>query len=526
MMDVSDSKLVERAQSGDVAAFAHLVERHEPGVRAGAFSVTLRSDLADDAAQEAFLLAWQKLAELRSTDSFGSWVSGIARNLGKKAVRARDREVYGGDLEAVLSEVGNPEDAARNQQYRLLLEQGLSCQSTDELETLALFYGEGGSIRAVAEALGISKVAAQKRVSRARQGLSDEVQSALAGGARRHRNTAAVVAAVVALLPAGATAAPLTSSIATSSKSKGAVAMMMLKLVGATGVLMAVGGLLVVAAARERARPSGLSRASAHLGNPVLQKSRHYVSRSRPALPGSVHSGGAPTRGTLAVEVVIDGRPSPRVVHFLFPGHHEPEPPPLDAWPDTHVNLAGQYQGSKFGFHGGAHSANFEPYTWDELEPGSYTTCIDVGNYARYGRPRRDYFECRKLTIAVGLNLESFEIALERTGSVLRIEPSMADDPDSIAAYTLIPGHHRPDAPSIDDYRRRAFELAKRYEGAEVELRAYEDPVEWTGLEPGNYTVCADVGDFVKARRTGFTCRHVELGVEPITIAMALKDAN
>ena len=77
---VTDAALVARAREGDHAAFAALVERHTAAVHRAALSaVGSRAD-AQDVAQEAFLLAYQRLRSFRGEASFKTWLLTIAWN--------------------------------------------------------------------------------------------------------------------------------------------------------------------------------------------------------------------------------------------------------------------------------------------------------------------------------------------------------------------------------------------------------------------------------------------------------------
>jgi len=75
-----DRALVARALLADDArAFEQLVRRHQGMVRAQLRRL-LRGDAmaADDVAQEAFMLAWQKLAQFRGEARFSTWLYRIA----------------------------------------------------------------------------------------------------------------------------------------------------------------------------------------------------------------------------------------------------------------------------------------------------------------------------------------------------------------------------------------------------------------------------------------------------------------
>ncbi len=66
--------LVSAAKAGDQAAFGRLIERHESAVFRTALAALGRREDAEDAAQEAFLVAWQKLPGFRGDATFRTWL--------------------------------------------------------------------------------------------------------------------------------------------------------------------------------------------------------------------------------------------------------------------------------------------------------------------------------------------------------------------------------------------------------------------------------------------------------------------
>src|SRR5262245_38749145 len=83
----TDAELVRAAQAGDRRAFERLVERHHGLVCAFACGLTASVSESEEVAQEAFMLAWRRLARLREPERFRSWILTITRNASRRAHR-------------------------------------------------------------------------------------------------------------------------------------------------------------------------------------------------------------------------------------------------------------------------------------------------------------------------------------------------------------------------------------------------------------------------------------------------------
>src|SRR4051812_45990251 len=87
-----DEPLVVRARTGDSAAFRALFERHSPGVRRYMGDLLRDAAAADDATQETFVRAYDRLLSLREPGRVQTWLFGIARNVFLEQYRARKEE--------------------------------------------------------------------------------------------------------------------------------------------------------------------------------------------------------------------------------------------------------------------------------------------------------------------------------------------------------------------------------------------------------------------------------------------------
>jgi RNA polymerase sigma factor (sigma-70 family) len=89
--DHDQDALVTAARQGDRAALGTLVMRHRPVLVAVCRGALGDADLAEDAAQEAVLLALTSLDRLRQADRFGPWLAGIGLNVCRRWLRERSR---------------------------------------------------------------------------------------------------------------------------------------------------------------------------------------------------------------------------------------------------------------------------------------------------------------------------------------------------------------------------------------------------------------------------------------------------
>lgn len=74
------TRLVERAMEGDDVAFTELVDLDGDRCYAIAYRILRDAERAQDAVQQAFLLAWRELPRLRDPDRFGPWLHRLLVN--------------------------------------------------------------------------------------------------------------------------------------------------------------------------------------------------------------------------------------------------------------------------------------------------------------------------------------------------------------------------------------------------------------------------------------------------------------
>ena len=97
--------------SNDTAWFMEQVGREQSRLRAFIRSLGVRAEAVDDLAQDALLVAYQRLEVFRRDEDFGAWVRGIARRLVANALRkeSRRQQILSDHVTELLVAAG-PED--------------------------------------------------------------------------------------------------------------------------------------------------------------------------------------------------------------------------------------------------------------------------------------------------------------------------------------------------------------------------------------------------------------------------------
>jgi RNA polymerase sigma factor (sigma-70 family) len=88
----TETTLVRAALKGDADSFGRLCERYYSAMVAIAYSRLNDRDLAEDAAQEAFFVAFRNISKLKKKRHFSKWVAGICRNIASDMAKSRARD--------------------------------------------------------------------------------------------------------------------------------------------------------------------------------------------------------------------------------------------------------------------------------------------------------------------------------------------------------------------------------------------------------------------------------------------------
>src|SRR5437667_2831401 len=155
------------------AAFAELVQRHVDFVYSAALRMVRDAHLAEDVSQGVFLALARNARQLADRPVLSGWLHRTTQNLSANTVRSdvrrRAREQEAGAINELLS--AQPE--AVWEYIAPHLDEALGELNEGDRDAVLLRYFERKSTREMAQTLGTSEEAAQKRVSRAVERLRE-----------------------------------------------------------------------------------------------------------------------------------------------------------------------------------------------------------------------------------------------------------------------------------------------------------------------------------------------------------------
>ena len=183
---LDEAALVERAKSGETAAFTELMRRYDKKIFRMAKQITQSDEDAEDVLQEALFKAYTHLNDFQGNSKFYTWIVRIAVNEALMKLRKRksdrtvslDEELDTGE-ETVTREIavwdGDPEQRYSQEELRVILDDAIKSLKPSFRTVFVLRDVEELSTEETADTLGLSIPAVKSRLLRARLELREKL---------------------------------------------------------------------------------------------------------------------------------------------------------------------------------------------------------------------------------------------------------------------------------------------------------------------------------------------------------------
>jgi len=165
VIENGETNLVAAARRGDAESFSRLCEQHYPALVAIAYSQLADRGLAEDAAQEALLVALRDIAKLKDAGRFLPWLAAICRNTAIDMAKARARE-----RRVCVDDCGPVRDVCHHENDTVgIVREIIFRLDADVRDIVMLRYYNQMTYEQIAGLLGVSEEAVNGKLRRARQ---------------------------------------------------------------------------------------------------------------------------------------------------------------------------------------------------------------------------------------------------------------------------------------------------------------------------------------------------------------------
>jgi RNA polymerase sigma-70 factor (ECF subfamily) len=146
-------RLVERAREGDEVAFSELVDLDGDRCYAIAYRILRDVERAQDAVQQAFLLAWRELPRLRDIERFEVWLHRLVVNACYEEFRRYRR--WSTNVRALPADGPSGADTTVSVDDRDALERAFRRLSPEHRAVVVLHHHAGYPLASIAEVAGV-----------------------------------------------------------------------------------------------------------------------------------------------------------------------------------------------------------------------------------------------------------------------------------------------------------------------------------------------------------------------------------
>jgi len=154
---LTDKFYIQKVIEGHAESFRFLIDRYKDKAFSVAYSVLRNKTIAEDAVQESFIKAFNKISTFRGDAAFSTWLMRIVVNESIKELRRRKMEIEGQKNIANIDElnINNSVKLLKEEEQKTFIEKTLKKMPQQEALTLQLFYIDEMNLKEIVDVMQI-----------------------------------------------------------------------------------------------------------------------------------------------------------------------------------------------------------------------------------------------------------------------------------------------------------------------------------------------------------------------------------
>lgn len=178
---LSDIELIEQTLTGNQAAYADLVKRHQRFVFTLAMRFAKNREDAEEIAQDCFIKAYRSLSTFQRQSKFTTWLYSIVYTTAMTFLRKKRVDTDSIDDENTYIQLENSPsshdvNSAENKSRSYYLNKAITQLMPDDAAIITLFYMGEQSLDEISKTLGIETNTVKVKLFRARQRLREKLE--------------------------------------------------------------------------------------------------------------------------------------------------------------------------------------------------------------------------------------------------------------------------------------------------------------------------------------------------------------
>ncbi|GAB3276631.1 RNA polymerase sigma factor [Larkinella harenae] len=176
MQSLEDQVYIDRVKSGDLTAYAFLVDKYKNMAYTIALRILTDPYEAEDLAQESFVKAYLQISSFQNKSKFSTWLYTIVYRSAVSKLKISHRKFLALDEQFLENETATlPTDPLITSEREQYVKEAIKKLPKLESLVITLFYFEENSVEEIEAITGLSKSNIKVKLFRARKTLEKEL---------------------------------------------------------------------------------------------------------------------------------------------------------------------------------------------------------------------------------------------------------------------------------------------------------------------------------------------------------------